>query len=430
MMVSPARAAAFDVLLRIESERSFSSALLPLYEKSLSIADAALCHELTLGTLRRQIFLDRLIDHFAGSKKLDAAVRIAIRLGLYQLSFLERVPDYSAINESVGLVQRARKTSAKGFVNAVLRRATRENPVLKYSDEIERISVETSHPRWLIEKWTEDLGIDETAVLAAANNEIPRPAFRLLRSFDEFNLSVRKQWLRSEFVDGCFATGKSDAGLRDLETNGLIYSQDEASQMAARAVEVPNGGIFLDVCASPGGKTGLIAQRFKAGVRLAVAGDIYWPRVEYLRDNLARQCVQFINVVQYDATKPLPFANKIFDVVYVDAPCSGTGTIRHNPEIRYFLSPNDFSPLSAKQLAILTNASKLVKHRGSLIYSTCSLEPQENELIARQFLADNSNFEMVRPSVPDRFLTIDGFARTWPHRDRMDGFFSAVFRRK
>ncbi len=429
MNTSPARTAAFDVLLRIENEKSFSAALLPLYEESLSTADSSLCHAMTLGSLRRQVYLDRVIAQFARGKKLDPAVRVAIRMGLYQLFFLERIPDYSAINESVALVQRAKKTSAKGFVNAILRRATREKLVFQYLDEAERISVETSHPLWLVEKWIGEFGIEETELLAAANNQIPKPAFRLTRSFEDIDLVVKSNWRRSEFVDDCFTVEKSDVELRELEEDGAIYFQDEASQMAARAVEIPAGGLFLDVCAAPGGKTGLIAQRFAPNIKLAAAGDLHWPRVEYLRDNCARQGVDFVNIVQYNATAPLPFEDDVFDVVFVDAPCSGTGTIRHNPEIRYFLTADDFSELSVKQRSILKNASKLVKRGGSLVYSTCSLEKEENEAVSNDFLDSDPGFTLSPPNVVERYRTPEGFARTWPHRDGMDGFFIAELRR-
>ena len=143
--------------------------------------------------------------------------RVAIRIGLYQLLFLERIPDYSAINESVGLVQRAKKTSAKGFVNAILRRATREKPVFQYADETERISVETSHPRWLIEKWIGEFGAGDAELLAAANNETPKPAFRLTRSFEGIDPEITSNWRRSEFVEGCYLTEKSSAELREFE---------------------------------------------------------------------------------------------------------------------------------------------------------------------------------------------------------------------
>lgn len=429
MNISPARAAAFDVLLRIKTEKAFSSVLLPIYEDTLSPADSSLCHELTLGSLRRQIYLDRAINQFAGGKKLDASVRVALRLGLYQLFFLDRVPDYSAINESVGLVQRAKKTSAKGFVNAILRRATRETLNFHFANEIERVSVETSHPQWLIEKWALEFGLNEAEQVAKANNDIPKAAFRFTRSGENIDPAIISSWQRSEFIEGCFTSEKADQALRDLETEGAIYFQDEASQMVAQAVVIPDRGMFLDVCASPGGKTGLIAQRFASSATVVGAGDLYWPRVEYLRDNCARQGVEFVNVIQYEATDALPFADETFDVILVDAPCSGTGTIRHNPEIRYFLKPEDFVELSIKQLNILTNASKVLKRGGSLIYSTCSLEKEENELVARRFLSENSSFSITDSNVAEKFRTDDGFARTWPHRDGMDGFFIAEFRR-
>ncbi|MBC7900763.1 MAG: 16S rRNA (cytosine(967)-C(5))-methyltransferase RsmB, partial [Saprospiraceae bacterium] len=179
MKISPARIAAFAILLKIEKEKAFSSVLLPQYESDLLPPDRGLCHALTLGILRKQIFLDRLIDQFAKGKKLDPAVRIALRIGLFQLLFLDKVPDYSAINESVNLVQYAKKTSAKGFVNAILRRVTRETIDLAFADDVDRIAVTTSHPRWLVEKWAGQFGVDEAENIAAANNEIPRIAFRI-----------------------------------------------------------------------------------------------------------------------------------------------------------------------------------------------------------------------------------------------------------
>lgn len=426
MNISPARAAVFDVLMQIETEQAFSSVLLPLYEERLSLPDRGLCHELTLGVLRRQIFLDKIVDHFAIGKKVDSAVRVALRLGLYQLLFLDKIPAHAAINESVNLVQRAKKSSAKGFVNAILRRATREPISFTYGDDIERISVETSHPRWLIEKWIGEFGEEETGNIAKANNEIPNAAFR----FTNRNLSRELSGIRkSELMEDCFLAETMAPNLIDLATNGEIYFQDEASQMVAGAIELSKGSKFLDVCAAPGGKSTLIAERGKSNARLMVAGDLHWPRLEFLRENCRRQRVQFVKIVQYDAEEALPFADASFDSVLVDAPCSGTGTIRHNPEIRYFLKPDDFVELQLKQRAILQNASKVVKQGGSIVYSTCSMEREENEEICREFLSKNVDFSPVKPNVSDRFITSDGFARTYPHRDRMDGFFLAGFGR-
>jgi len=423
MKISPARTAAFDALFAIETERVFTSDALPKYEYGLSVIDSALCHEIVLGVLRRQIHLDRLTDTLTKAKKLDVAVRISIRVGLYQILFLDKVPDHAAINESVMLVQRAKKTSAKGFVNAILRRATRDSVEFKSDNELERVSVETSHPQWLVERWINEFGAAEAESIARVNNDVPVSAFRLLKDRDVAN------WKKSEHVEGAYLTDRIIPDLRELEAAGVIYFQDEASQMAARAVRVPVNGTFLDVCASPGGKTGLIAARYSNEIKCLFAGDISTRRVEFLRENCRRQGVSRIDFIQYDAEVGLPFADASLDTVFVDAPCTGTGTIRHNPEIRFYLKPDDFARFADKQRQILIQASKLVKPGGSLIYSTCSLEREENEDVVKSFLSDRPIFSVVRPEVSDRFVTDELFARTWPHRDQMDGFFIASLRR-
>lgn len=425
MKVSAARLAAFNVLFRIETQRAFSSVLLPIFEADLSVPDRALCHELVLGTLRRQIYLDCVIDRFSNGKRLDASVRISLRLGIYQLLFLDRIPEYSAVNESVGLVQIAKKTSAKGFVNAILRRTTRENPEFVFNDEIERLSVETSHPKWLIERWINEFGFDNAERLTAVNNQAGGHAFRFLGKTNNKAFDARK----SKFIEGCYLTDKIDRNLVAASERHEIYFQDEGSQMIAWSVKIPKGGNFLDVCGAPGGKTGLIANLNAKRVKYAVAGDLYWQRVVSLRDNCRTQNVGGIGFVQYDAECELPFADNGFEVVLVDAPCSGTGTIRHNPELRYFIEPEDIKDLATKQLKILQNASKLVNAGGKIVYSTCSLEREENEIVCDQFLLNNGNFRQIKPDVPDRLLTTDGFARTFPHRDGMDGFFVAEFQK-
>ena len=439
MKISPARTAAFDVLLKIETDKAFSSHLLAAYEEKLSTKDRALSHELVLGVLRRQIYLDRVIDGFAGGKRLDPAVRVALRIGLYQIYLLDRIPHHSAINESVNLVQRAKKTSAKGLVNAILRRATRETVSLEFENEIERLSIETSHPVWLLERWSAEFGWEETVRLAEANNQVPAITFRLV-NVENHEGKLEGDIRPSEFVKGCFVAERVDERLRKAVEAGEIYFQDEASQMVAAAVRLNQGGRFLDVCAAPGSKSTKVAldavTRRRAeggkgskGEKEIYAGDLHWNRVMFLRENCRRQGVDFVNIVQYDAERALPLADQAFDTVLVDAPCSGTGTIRHNPEIRYFLQPEDFAELQNKQLRILKNASKLVTRGGTLIYSTCSFEKEENEAVCEAFLRDTADFRLVKPNVPERFLTERGFARTFPQRDGMDGFFVVEFDR-
>lgn len=415
MKISPSRIAAFEILTKIEKEKAFSSVLLPMAEEKLETKDRALCHELTLGTLRKQIYLDLIIEKLTNRKKLDSAVKIILRIGLYQMIFLVKIPAHAAINDSVNLVQMAKKTSAKGFVNAVLRKFTRETVELEFEDEVEKLAVETSHPKWLIEKWIADFGFDETSRIAAANNETPKLDYRLTAKTTE----ATKQ--RSDE-----ATKRQ---LFELAEKGEIYFQDKGSQMIGNAVELMENEKFLDVCAAPGSKATYIASKKAKGKRqnLFVAGDLHFQRVRLLQANCRKQGVDFVNVLQYDAVKGLPFADQSFDIVLLDAPCSGTGTIRHNPEIRYFLETKDFAELSDKQLKILKNASKLIKRGGRIIYSTCSLEKEENELVCHNFLVDNIEFQTVKPNISDSYLTPQGFARTFPQNNNMDGFFIAVF---
>lgn len=411
MSISPARIAAYECLLRIERDAAFSSILLPEYESKLGEKDRRLCHLLVLGVLRRKMFLDAMIDHFAGGKKIDIEIRVILRLGLFQLRYLYKVPDHSAVNESVSLAVKAKKVSAKGFVNALLRRLLREEFVLKANDETDRIAIEESHPKWLLKRWAEQFGPERAEAFAAANNSQPASSYRITRK-------GRQEGIDNNIED-----------LHAASESGSIYFQDEASQMVGNAVHLPISGRFLDVCAAPGSKTSLIADRTHDERTNIIAGDKYLSRVRHLRANCLNQGLSNVRFVQYDAHLPLPFADATFDAVLVDAPCSGTGTIRSNPEIRYTLKPEDIASLQKKQLDILTNASKLVKNGGDLYYSTCSLESEENEEVIRLFTEENRDFSVADLDIPERYLTGRRFGRTFPDRDNMDGFFIARLRR-
>jgi len=428
MKISSARKSAFDILLRIERDAAFSSVLLPQYEAKLDAKDRGLCHEIVLGVLRRKLYLDGIIDALASGKRVDVEVRIAIQIGLFQLIFLDRVPAHSAIHESVELTSRARKTSAKGFVNALLRRYEREPPVISFTEDIERLSIEESHPRWLVERWIKQFGANEAKNICRSNNEIASIAFRPVAEISEtLDQMIEKGEIeKSRIAQGCYIAQRPSTQLRELADGGAIYFQDEGSQMVAQTVIRCGGAKILDVCAAPGGKTSMIAKPTGA---LVVAADIHSSRVERLQNTCIEQSVD-VNIVQLDAESGLPFAAKSFDTVFVDVPCSGTGTIRHNPEIRYSISESDISELANKQRRILQNASDLVARNGVLIYSTCSLERDENEMVCDEFLQGMAEFVRETPDSDERFHTNEGFARTFPHRDGTDGFFIAVFRRR
>ena len=348
--VSPARRTAFEVLRRVEEEGAFAAPLLANLPGGLSAEDRALAYELTLGVLRWQLWLDRVIEHFAGrqSGRLDPPVRRALRMGLFQLRFLSRVPPHAAVNESVNVAHVYGFRSAAPFINAVLRRATREpdfDPAEGVEDPLERIAVATSHPPWLVRRWAAALGLEEAASFAKANNDSAPASFRVNTLKADADAVVEK--LRAEgftVAPSRVAPGGwrveggagASAALRKLSGEGLIYMQDEASQLVAHALGACVGERVLDVCAAPGSKTTHVAAL--AGGRAHVAaGDLYEHRLRVVGEACARLGAGGVSLVALNAEGALPFAEESFDRVVVDAPCTGTGTLRHNPEIRWRL---------------------------------------------------------------------------------------------
>lgn len=425
--ISPARLAAFRILQQVETG-AFSSVLLAAEEPQLKPADRALCHELVLGVLRWQLRLDKIVEHFAQRRieSLDAAVRIALRLGLYQLRYLTRIPASAAVDESVSLVRVARLSSATAFVNAVLRRAIREaefDPAAGVEDPIERIAIETSHPVWLIDRWARSFGLQETEAFARANNMVPPTVFRtviaranqpeLLNQLVQAGAALET----SNIADGAWHVSRATSLVRELSQSGQIYLQDEASQLVAQMVEARRGDLVLDLCAAPGGKSTYIADRTK-DLATVIAADRSAGRMATLVESATLQNLKAIRPVLLDAVESLPFKPGVFDKVLVDAPCSGTGTLRRNPEIRWRLSADEIPALAAKQGRILKNAADMVRLRGRLVYSTCSVELEENEEVIEEFLARDGRFKLEKS------------VRTWPHKEGADGFFIAAFERR
>lgn len=425
--ISPARLAAFNILQQVETG-AFSSVLLAAEEPRLQPADRALCHELVLGVLRWQLLLDKIVEHYSKRRieSLDKAVRIALRLGLYQLRYLTRIPASAAVNESVSLVRLARLSSATGFVNAVLRRAVREpnyDPATSVSDPIERISIQTSQPRWLIERWTEAFGVEEAEAFAQANNIVPPTAFRVV------NVRANKAEVlsrlsaagatveESKVARGAWRVSGATSLVRELSLAGEIYLQDEASQLVAEMLDVKPGECSLDLCAAPGGKSTLIADRAGDGA-LVIAADRSASRLATVIGTTDLHGLKSIKPLLLDAGEKLPFKSNVFDKVLLDAPCSGTGTLRRNPEIRWRLSESEFGAFAENQKRFLANAAEVVKPGGRLVYSTCSVERDENEEVIQAFLASDRRFKSVTTE------------RTWPQRQGSDGFFIAVLQNR
>ena len=402
MPVSPARAAAFEILLRIETTDSYASELLHSSRfAKLSGADHGLLTEFVMGVLRwRGVLDDKIAEHTSQPlTKLDREVLIALRLGAYQLLFLDRIPKHAAINESVELVKRARKKSAAGMVNAVLRKISNSHFSQKRG-ELGHPSLDNrpgnygaAHPPWLVERWDRVYGSEIASKICEYNQSAPQTAVRIrdVEHFSEVNGSpthVGAGALTRPAAPGA-ATNSIQLESGKLLSKAAIVTagdisqtaafrerclviQDEASQLVA--LLVGRGNSILDCCAAPGGKTRIMAERNPNAT--VVAMDLHPHRANLLRRLAPESNIQ---VIAADA-RHMPFATT-FDRILVDAPCSGTGTLARNPEIKWRLTPEDILRLQAYQIEILTAAMKQLAKDGRIIYSTCSLEPEENEVV-------------------------------------------------
>jgi 16S rRNA (cytosine967-C5)-methyltransferase len=431
---SDARAVAHDVLVRVEAEDAFADVLLAhrlaprAVDDELTPKDRALATELVYGTLVWQGRLDHFLQRLLHEplERLDPPVRAALRLGLYQLRVLERVPAYAAVDASVRLAGKR----AGGLVNAVLRRATREDEPALPDDPIDRLAIEWSHPRWLVERWVRELGASEAAALLEANTRPPHVAIRPNRrrtTPDALRTTLAEAGIEtapSEVVDGALVVESRAARLRDLPAwrDGLFAFQGEASQLVARLVDAPPGSRVLDACAAPGGKTLAIGERLGTG-RPIVAFDRNRNGLARLVRDAARLGVEAA-VVEADMRRPPTV--RPFDAILLDAPCSGLGTLRRHPEIKWRRRPEDVARLAALQRELALGVAPLVKTGGLLVYAVCTRTSDETTAVVDALRAAHPRFVVEPPVGP--CVDPDGFLRTAPHRHGLDGFFAARLR--
>jgi 16S rRNA (cytosine967-C5)-methyltransferase len=448
--ISLARSAAHAILLAVEAGLGHADDLLrdDALMARMPEADRRLTTALVLGVLRWQIQLDGQIRQFMAkpNTKFDPAVLAALRLGAFQLTYLDRIPAHAAINDSVELVKRARLRSAAGLVNAVLRKiaASRESPspstVLQARDA--NSAALDSHPPWMRERWTEFFGHETAGLICQYDQSQPPATIRVfdrgvLRELDDAGIRVEP----GRLLTAAHIVVSGDVGATTAFREGGVNMQDEGSQLvgeiAAAAAEVATG--ILDACAAPGGKTLILAQR-NPEARI-VACEVSPPRLERLRDRLS-VLGERVECRAADATA-LDFHAE-FDCVLADVPCSGTGTLSRNPEIRHRLQPGDLPRHAVRQRAILASALQAVRPGGHVVYSTCSLEPEENEEVVRD-VVELSQGARVLPLSPmletlrdrgilttsgadglQRCVTPEGFLRLVPGAFGTDGFFVAL----
>lgn len=436
MAVSPTRLAAFNILLRVERESAYAVELLhSSLLNELSPVDRNLATEIVMGVLRWRAALDHVIARFSFTpmRKLDFEVLTALRMGVYQKQFLTKVPAHAAVNETVELVKQAKKTSAAGLVNAVMRKvkSAAYDPHASKLSGVDYISAALAHPKWLAERWVSFFGHNVAQKICEYDQRVPATVLRLSSQEDEAILAAQGiQVAPGALMATARIVTSGDASAAQLFREPRVAIQDEGSQLVAALVG--KGSRILDCCAAPGGKTAAMATRMPEAE--IVAAELHPHRATLLRRLVPQENVE---VVTANALA-LPYGAD-FDRVLADVPCSGTGTLTRNPEIKWKLKPEDLLDLQSRQIAILKAAMQHVSPGGRLVYSTCSLEPEENEQVIAACIP-NSDFKIIpvrtelerlRDSGELVWKNIDGlvsgdFLRTIPGVHPCDGFFAAV----
>ncbi len=449
-MTAPARTAAYQALRAIAAERiDLPTALAETRVRLRDERDRALSAEIVTGTLRWQRAFDHLVEHFAkrSLSKVDADVLIILRLSLYQLLHLDRVPASAVVDDAVDLTRAARRGSAAGFVNAVLRGTLRQRRRLPFPERpadgenraaaMAYLAVTHSHPDWLVNRWLDRYGFEATERWVQFNNTTPGltlRANRLRAPRDQVAKALAADGVDTEPTryaqDGLVVTAGNP--LRRL-ADGLFVVQDEASQLIPLAVGARPGQQVLDLCASPGGKTVAMAADMN-DVGTVVACDVRPRRVSLLRDTVRSSGSKAVRVLHVDSLGALPF-QPCFDRVLVDAPCSGLGTIRRDPDIRWRRSEANLLALARDQVTLLVRAAQVAKPGGRLVYATCSSEPEENDGVVEAFLSQCPEFQVMdlrQEGAPSLYPLLDdrGMLRTLPFAHSLEAFFAAALTRR
>ncbi|WP_300675126.1 16S rRNA (cytosine(967)-C(5))-methyltransferase RsmB [Desulfoluna sp.] len=444
-MTQDARSLAFEILTTFD--KNAAATLDTVMDRitgkvELDRREMGLANALVYGVLRHRSRLDYTIDHFAvkGIAKIDKKVLAILRIALFQLRFMDRIPESAAVNTAVELAKIQVSEESGGFVNALLRNCLREpeQPSLTDLTPEEELAVTTSMPLWLVEKWIARMGLEETAALCHASNEIAPITVRTN------TLKTTREALTERLVpqvETLIPTPVSPLGLSftspkvpifdmDVFKEGLFQVQDEAAQLIALMINPSQGSRVLDVCAGVGGKSGHLAQMMENQGQL-VSMDVEAYKLESLAREMKRLGITNITTQACDLTRESPeIIADGFDAVLVDAPCSGLGVIRRNPDTKWKYFKRNATRHAKKQKSILSAAARCVRPGGTLIYAVCSIEPEENGAVVEAFLEKHADFRMMEPfdTVPkgaEAFITPEGYVAPLPHKNGMDGFFAA-----
>jgi 16S rRNA (cytosine967-C5)-methyltransferase len=433
-MISPARKLCYELLIEIESQRLFSDdALNSEGMQKLDIRDRHLTTEIVYGTLRWQGMLDYMLLEVSSRpwKRVALEVKVLLRMSLYQMWQMDRVPEYAIVNDAVELAKRGLGRGIEGYINGILRSLARSKP-WKADGGCRKASphIRASLPKWLWERWILRFGENASMDFALSLNSQPQAAVRMIKDTD-FPDSLPFEVTQSPLVPGAYLRVASTSAPVSGDTHGASFQfQDEGSQLISYLLEPLAGRRVWDACAAPGGKSAILCRLCGESGRI-VASDLKSERINRLAASNKSSHLFSTDILVADASQPSPFRD-CFDAVLADVPCSGLGTLRRNPEIKWQFQPKEFASLQSVQKKILNCVSETVRLGGRLLYSTCSTEPEENEQVVESFLKTHRNFSLVRPVYPpgiEEWTGKDSMVRTFPSGRLWDGFFAALMTR-
>lgn len=441
MAVDKVRETALTVLMEINEKGAYSNIALNKHLEACNgnETDRGFITELVYGTVKWRLYLDWVINKFSSVKlkKMSPWILNILRMGIYQLLLMDRIPPSAACNESVSLAKRYGHAASSGFVNAILRNINRNSGNIGYppeTDTVEYLSVRYSHPQWLVKLWLDRYGRDFTASLLESNNQTPAFIIRtntqkssradLMNSLREHGLEVSE----GRYADEAVVIG-NPSGITKLELfrEGYFQIQDESSMLVAKVLDPQPGEFIMDVCSAPGGKATHIAELMK-DKGTVLARDIHEHKIALINQAVRRLGLKSVKTELFDAALLDESHIGKADRVLVDAPCTGLGIIRRKPDIKWAKETGDKKEITALQKRILYMASQYVRPGGVLVYSTCTLEPEENKLMIEDFLENNPEFERnniasLLPEALQEDSTSKGYLQLYPNKHGMDGFF-------
>lgn len=446
---SNAREASILIINKVLRENAYSNiALRKALEKSeLSRVDKALVTEIVNGTLKNLIRIDYIASQFIkiNKNKLNKNIEDIIRTGIYQILFLDRVPDSAVCNEAAKLARKYSNEGSVKFVNGVLRNISRSKTNIKYPSKekqpVEYLSVAYSHPAWIIERWLEDYGFEFTEALLAANNETPHFTVRINRL--KTNVENLKKIFEEEAIEcsegrynpeALYIKGTSAIEDKKSFHAGLYQIQDESSMLAVHVLDPKPGELIIDVCSAPGGKATHAAELMDNQGKI-FARDIHQHKLDLIQQSCDRLGITIIETQLFNAKDVDETMLSTADRVLLDAPCSGLGVLRRKPDLKWKKTADNFQELAVLQLELLAKAAAYVKPQGVLVYSTCTINKSENVEVVQSFLKDNKDFylEDLTPYLPNQLeakTKSEGYIEIFPNIHGIDGFFIARLRRR